>query len=81
MASSAASADPSTLAPFSTSPDYKGHEVLALNVALIVSTTVVVGARLYVRAFMAKALGFDDLFAFLSWGCVVALASSEIKCE
>ncbi|KAH7020702.1 uncharacterized protein B0I36DRAFT_333055 [Microdochium trichocladiopsis] len=71
--------DPSTLGHFSTSPDYKGYEVLGLNVALIVCTTLVVGTRLYVRAFMVKVPGLDDLFAFLSWGCVVALSASEIK--
>jgi hypothetical protein len=56
-----------TAIPFRQSPGYKGHEVLALNAALIVLTTVIMGARMYVRAFMAKGLGLDDLFAVLSY--------------
>lgn len=52
---------------FKESPGYKGGQVLKLNAALIVCTTVIVFLRLYVRAFMSRALGVDDLLAFLAY--------------
>lgn len=52
---------------FKDSPGYAGDRTLHLNAALIVCTTLVVGLRLYIRAFMSKALGADDLLAFLAF--------------
>ncbi|KAI1868287.1 hypothetical protein JX265_007110 [Neoarthrinium moseri] len=65
--------------PFQESPDYKGHEVLSLNAALIACTSFILALRLYVRSFMSKALGVDDLFAVLAYGCLVALSAFEIR--
>lgn len=52
--------------PFRESPDYKGNTLFALNAALIVITTVIVGLRLYVRS-VSNTLGVDDLLAFLGY--------------
>ncbi|KAJ3519916.1 hypothetical protein NM208_g13934 [Fusarium decemcellulare] len=56
----------------------RGQNVFNLNVALIVITSVVVVARLYVRSCMTKALGWDDLFAFIAWGLSLGMSSVEI---
>ncbi|KAK1658646.1 hypothetical protein BDP55DRAFT_681794 [Colletotrichum godetiae] len=64
---------------FMDSPEYAGDKTLHLNIALIICTTIVVGIRLYVRAFMAKALGLDDLLAFLAFGLVSALSAMDIR--
>ncbi|KAF9876524.1 hypothetical protein CkaCkLH20_05932 [Colletotrichum karsti] len=66
-------------ANFMDSPEYAGDKVLQVNIALIVCTSFIVGLRLYVRAFMAKALGLDDLLAFLAWGILVTLSSLDIR--
>lgn len=52
---------------FTESPGYAGPKILQLNVALIVCTSIIVALRQYVRAFIAKALGLDDVLAFLAW--------------
>ncbi|KAL2874972.1 hypothetical protein SGCOL_009815 [Colletotrichum sp. CLE4] len=64
---------------FMDSPEYAGDKTLHLDIALIICTTIVVGIRLYVRAFMAKALGLDDLLAFLAFGLVSALSAMDIR--
>ncbi|KAF4776352.1 hypothetical protein HER10_EVM0005471 [Colletotrichum scovillei] len=64
---------------FMDSPGYAGDKTLHLNIALIMCTTVVVGLRLYVRAFMSKALGPDDLLAFVAFGLVTALSAMDIR--
>ncbi|TDZ16984.1 hypothetical protein Cob_v010132 [Colletotrichum orbiculare MAFF 240422] len=66
---------------FTDSPGYAGGKTLHLNTALIISTTLVVSTRLYVRAFMAKALGWDDILAFLAFGTIVALSAMDIRRE
>lgn len=60
-------ADNTTAVHFRDSPGYAGNKTLYLNTALIVCTTLVVGTRLYVRAFMSKALGLDDIVAFVAF--------------
>ncbi|KAI6369164.1 hypothetical protein MCOR25_004517 [Pyricularia grisea] len=60
------------------SPGYNGRTTLILNSIIIVLTTVVVMARLFVRAFMTKALGLDDLMCFLAFCFVITLSSMEL---
>lgn len=61
---------------FMDSPNYSGDTVLRLNIALIVCTSAIVWTRLYVRAFVAKAFGLDDVLALLAWVSLNAEALS-----
>ncbi|KAH7118067.1 hypothetical protein B0J13DRAFT_200579 [Dactylonectria estremocensis] len=56
----------------------RGRIVFNLNVALIVITSVIVLARLYVRRFMTKALGLDDLLTIISFVLCIAGSATEI---
>ncbi|KAF6836905.1 hypothetical protein CMUS01_05219 [Colletotrichum musicola] len=72
----------STTAPkvhFMDSPNYSGDTVLRLNIALIVCTSAIVWTRLYVRAFVAKALVLGDAVALLAWGAVTTLSALDIR--
>lgn len=55
------------LSPEGTTP--RGHIVFNINVALIVISSVIVLARLYVRRFMTKAFGLDDILTIVSFVC------------
>lgn len=48
-------------------PGYNGYVVRDLNAYLIAFSTVFLGARLYVRTFLTKALGLDDLMAAIAY--------------
>ncbi|KAG7046722.1 hypothetical protein JMJ77_0014945 [Colletotrichum scovillei] len=63
---------------FTESPGYAGPKILQLNVALIVCTSIIVGLRQYVRAFIAKALGLDDVLAFLAWAGLTFESAMDI---
>lgn len=53
--------------------DSRGQFIINLNLALIVISTVLMSTRLYVRGFMIKGLGVDDLIATISYVCTAAL--------
>ncbi|KAK1517367.1 hypothetical protein CPAR01_16231 [Colletotrichum paranaense] len=63
---------------FTESPGYAGPKILQLNIALIVCTSMIVGLRQYVRAFIAKALGLDDVLAFLTWAVLTSESAMDI---
>ncbi len=44
-----------------------GYVQVNLNAALIAISTTLVALRLYARAFMTVALGWDDLIATIAW--------------
>lgn len=54
---------------FSATTDYKGFVQRDLNASLIAFSTVFVCLRLYVRAFMTKGLGLDDLMTVVAYVC------------
>ncbi|KAK0610706.1 hypothetical protein B0T17DRAFT_621166 [Bombardia bombarda] len=64
---------------FSTIPGYKGNIEITLNATLIALPTLFFGIRLYVRAFMTKALGFDDLVAGLAWNVPPAFLAKFLE--
>ncbi|TEA13080.1 Satratoxin biosynthesis SC1 cluster protein 4 [Colletotrichum sidae] len=70
---------PESKVRFAESEGYSGHIVWQVNVALIVCTSTFVWLRLYVRAFVAKALGPDDVLALLGWGVLVTLSALDIR--
>lgn len=45
----------------------KGGAIFRLEIALIIISTFLMASRLYIRAFMIKALGLDDLLAMLAF--------------
>ncbi|PGH02661.1 hypothetical protein GX51_04544 [Blastomyces parvus] len=47
-------------------PEAKGHDLVAIAIALGLLATIAVGARLWVRLKIQKNPGLDDLFLFLS---------------
>ncbi|KAH6983981.1 hypothetical protein EDB80DRAFT_756822 [Ilyonectria destructans] len=55
----------------------RGHILFNINVALIVISSVIVLARLYVRRFMTKAFGLDDILTIVSF--VFCIAGSVIE--
>lgn len=59
-------------------PDSEGLVMVRLNIFLITFSTILLFGRLYVRAFMVKVLGLDDLLASISWCVLVSLSSMEI---
>lgn len=64
---------------FSNTPDWHGGIELEINGSLIALSTVFLGMRLYVRAFMTKALGWDDLIAGIAWALLVTQSSLDIR--
>ncbi|KAH7134480.1 hypothetical protein B0J13DRAFT_560515 [Dactylonectria estremocensis] len=59
---------------FWETPDWAGGTQAKLNIALITISSCFLGIRLYVRGFMTKSLGLDDLVASLAF-CVITTQS------
>ncbi|KAK2012672.1 hypothetical protein LZ32DRAFT_559369, partial [Colletotrichum eremochloae] len=59
-------------------PDSAGHHIFNLNLALIIVSTILVSLRLFVRRFLVKALGLDDLIATVAWALSVTLSALEM---
>jgi len=52
-------------------PNTPGQNIGRLNFCLILFSTAIIGLRMYVRRFMVKSVGLDDLLAVLAWvGCL-----------
>lgn len=66
---------------FSETRDWKGYLQWNLNVALIVFSTVFMILRLSTRAFIVKALGWDDLLGFIAYAVLISFSSLEIRCS
>lgn len=49
-----------------------------LNIALLVISSVILAVRLYVRLWMIRSPGLDDVFAVLAWGTLTTLSALEI---
>jgi hypothetical protein len=49
-----------------------------LNIALLVISSVILATRLYVRLWMIRKPGLDDVFAVLAWGTLTTLSALEI---
>ncbi|KAK3684112.1 hypothetical protein B0T22DRAFT_384082 [Podospora appendiculata] len=64
---------------FSQTPDYHGQTEISLNAALIAFSTVFLGLRFYVRGFMTKSMGFDDLVAGLAYTLLVIQSTMDIR--
>jgi len=47
-------------------PETRGNSVIIITVFLLVTSLIVVVARLYTRAVIKKSFGFDDTFIALS---------------
>jgi len=54
---------------FSKTTGYKGFVQRDLNACLIAFSTVFIGLRIYVRKFMTKGLGLDDLMSVVAYVC------------
>ena len=52
---------------FDLPPGSRGSVLVNVNIALIVITSTLLFTRLYVRGFMVKALGLDDLLATIAY--------------
>ncbi|KAH8671377.1 hypothetical protein BX600DRAFT_510056 [Xylariales sp. PMI_506] len=63
---------------FNLPADSLGGRLLNLNIALIAISTTLVSTRLFVRAFMVKALGWDDLLALIAFIILTTLSTFEI---
>jgi len=59
-------------------PDSAGHHIFELNLALIIVSTILIFLRLFVRGFLVKALGWDDLIATVAWVLCVTLSALEM---
>ncbi|KAH8892642.1 hypothetical protein GQ53DRAFT_126809 [Thozetella sp. PMI_491] len=57
----------------------KGPTIRDLNIAMVIMSSIVVFTRLYIRAFMIKALGWDDLLATIALALVATLSSMEMR--
>ncbi|KAI1849664.1 hypothetical protein JX265_008000 [Neoarthrinium moseri] len=64
---------------FSQTTDYQGFVLRDLNIWLIVFSTIIVFCRLYVRAFMTKGLGLDDLVTVVTYLLLVIWAGLDIR--
>ena len=51
----------------STTADNGGNTIRKLDICLIVFSTVIVALRYYVRQFMLKSMGWDDVLAISAW--------------
>ncbi|KAH7176224.1 hypothetical protein EDB81DRAFT_751610 [Dactylonectria macrodidyma] len=56
----------------------QGHAMRGLNIALILITTIIIILRLYIRGWMTKALGLDDLIATVAFGLCITFSALEI---
>jgi hypothetical protein len=54
---------------FNLPADSAGGVQVNLNICLITISTILLFTRLYVRAFMVKVLGLDDLLAAIAYVC------------
>jgi hypothetical protein len=63
---------------FNETPDWAGGIQANLNIALIVISTLLIIIRLYVRFFMTKSPGWDDLVAVFAWGVVLSQSGWNI---
>ncbi|KAI1874004.1 uncharacterized protein JN550_002583 [Neoarthrinium moseri] len=63
---------------FDLPADSKGSIQVNLNIALIVISSTLLFTRLYVRGFMVKVLGLDDLLAAIAYVILTAQAVLEI---
>ncbi|KAK1983486.1 hypothetical protein LZ30DRAFT_748571 [Colletotrichum cereale] len=59
-------------------PNSAGHHIFDLNLALIIVSTILIFLRLFVRKFVVKALGWDDLIATGAWALCVTLSALEM---
>lgn len=76
-----ASAAPTWDFDFSQTSNYQGFAQRDLNISLIVFSTLFVSARLYVRAFMTKSLGLDDLMTVAAYLILCVFSGLEIRSE
>lgn len=63
---------------FWETPDYKGYLLRNLNASLIAISTLILATRLYVRIFMTKVPGLDDIIATVAWAVNIAQSSMDI---
>ncbi|KAH7007529.1 hypothetical protein EDB80DRAFT_458080 [Ilyonectria destructans] len=56
----------------------EGHIIVNLNAFLIATTTVLVFTRLYVRFFMIKAHGWDDIIVLVTFPLVITVSAMEM---
>lgn len=66
---------------FTTTTDYRGYLVRNLNICLIIISTIFVFSRLYVRAFMTKGLGMDDVATTVAYMLLVIFSGFEIQSQ
>lgn len=52
-----------------------------VNIFMVTVSILIAGLRFYVRQFMMRVLGADDIFALIAWALLMAQASMEIYCE
>ncbi|CAG9986560.1 unnamed protein product [Clonostachys byssicola] len=60
-------------------PDSQGYMLKNLNISLIVTSSIILIARLNTRAFILKSLGVDDLIATISWILLVTYSLMIIR--
>ncbi|KAI4598793.1 hypothetical protein KJ359_002685 [Pestalotiopsis sp. 9143b] len=65
---------PPEFSVFDLPPGSKGGLIVNFNIAFIVISTTLLFTRLYVRVFMVKALGLDDLLASIAY-CILTTQS------
>jgi hypothetical protein len=65
----------------SSTTDFKGHGLLALNISGLVLSTTFLLARLGTRTFIVKNLGLDDVICAIAWVSLVALSAMDIRGE
>ena len=63
---------------FWETPDWAGGTQARLNTALIVISGCFLATRLYVRCFMTKSAGLDDLVACLAFGVITSQSGWNI---
>ena len=64
---------------FSQTPEWRGGIETRLNACLIAFSTLFMGMRLYVRTFMTKALGWDDLIAGIAYVLIMVQSSLDLR--
>ncbi|ETS75639.1 hypothetical protein PFICI_12583 [Pestalotiopsis fici W106-1] len=64
---------------FNSTTEYRGYLVRNLNICLIIISTLVVFSRLYVRLFMTKGLGLDDVATAIAYLLLVVFSGFEIQ--